>query len=318
MNNFAIINQPLHLQMRLLFPIFGTILLFSACKELNTTEKKIKKAVDQSVKQKPTQTIQKRIDTTEMVYFEGGTIQIGSDTGAANELPKFETTLAAFYLDKNLVSVADFRAFVVATNYRTEAENFGDSGVFDFQQEKWNLIKGVTWEFPLGETQAKANDNHPVTHVSWNDAKAYASWAGKRLPTEYEWEFAAKNGKNQRYPWGETAMLEGKHMANVWQGADIKNGTVDDGFKLTSPIGNYGETPAGLTDMSGNVWQWCEDVYASYPGNPNPERKAPNVRVTRGGSFMFDGALEKSFTTTFRSKNSIDTSLFNTGFRCAK
>ncbi|MGB2128348.1 MAG: formylglycine-generating enzyme family protein [Flavicella sp.] len=306
--------------MRLFFPLYISLIIFSACKEAETKEKTQEKPIqNQNIQTvKKTNNTSKSVDTSNMSFFEGGSILIGSDTGAANELPKFETTVAPFYLDKNLVSVADFRAFVTATGYRTEAENFGDSGVFDFKEERWNLIKGVTWEYPLGETNPKAKDNHPVTHVSWNDAKAYAAWAGKRLPTEYEWEFAAKNGKNNRYPWGENPMLNGRHMANVWQGNKIQNAKVLDGFKLTSPIGHYGKTPAGLTDMSGNVWQWCEDVYASYPGNPNPERAVPNVRVTRGGSFMFDGALEKSFTTTFRSKNSIDTSLFNTGFRCAK
>jgi sulfatase modifying factor 1 len=262
--------------------------------------------------------ILKEADTSNMVSFEGGTIVIGSVNGSPNEGPTFETQIAPFYIDKNLVSVVDFRKFVEATNYKTEADTFGDSGVFLFDQNRWELLKGANWEYPLGETKPKSIDNHPVTHVSWNDAQAYASWVGKRLPTEFEYEFAAKNGGNTIYPWGNTVLKEGKYMANVWQGTSVQESDPKDGFLLTSPIGHYGESPAGLTDMVGNVWQWTESIYASYPGNPNTERKDPKIRSTRGGAFMFDQALEKSFTTTFRAKNSIDTSLFNTGFRCAK
>lgn len=257
-------------------------------------------------------------DISNMIFFKGGTIIIGSEKGAANESPVFEKHIAPFYLDKNLVSVADFRKFILAMNYKTEADNFGDSGVFLFDRGEWTLLNGANWEYPLGKTKPKSIDNHPVTHVSWNDAKAYANWVGKRLPSEFEWEYAAKNGGNSTYAWGETVLLNGVHMANVWQGNSVKENNALDGFLLTSPVGLFGETSAGLTDMAGNVWQWCENSYASYPGNPNQESSVPNVKSTRGGSFMFDQALEKSFTTTFRAKNSTDTSLFNTGFRCAK
>jgi len=257
-------------------------------------------------------------DTSNMVSFKGGSFRIGSDNSLPNEGPTFETQIAPFLLDKNLVSVADFRKFIDATNYKTEADKFGDSGVFLFDQGQWTLMKGANWEYPLGETKPKSLDNHPVTHVGWNDAKSYASWVGKRLPTEFEYEFAAKNGGDSVYPWGNTVLKDGKHMANVWQGASVNDLDAKDGFLLTSPIGHYGASPAGLTDMVGNVWQWTESIYASYPGNPNPEPKDPKIRTTRGGAFMFDQASEKSFTTTFRAKNSVDTSLFNTGFRCAK
>lgn len=263
-------------------------------------------------------TLKPDTDTSNMILFNGGVINIGSENGAPNETPVFEKTIAPFYIDKNLVSVADFRKFVQATNYKTEADKFGNSGVFLFEQGQWTLLDGANWEYPLGKSQPKSIDNHPVTHVSWNDAKAYANWLGKRLPTEFEWEFAAKNGGNSTYPWGESLMLNGMYMANVWQGDSVKNNEALDGFLLTSPIGIFGKTVAGLTDMAGNVWQWCDNSYASYPGNPNQEPSVPNVKSTRGGSFMFDQALEKSFTTTFRGKNSTDTSLFNTGFRCAK
>lgn len=302
--------------MKLSIPFLSLLFVVISCKENN------KKASEKtnSNKEIPVQetTIKPEADTSNMVYFKGGTIQIGSETGTADEQPTFETEIAPFYLDKNLVSVADFRKFIEATNYKTEADKYGDSGVFLFEQGQWTLLKGANWEYPLGETKPKSLDNHPVTHVSWNDAQAYASWAGKRLPTEFEYEFAAKNGGNSVYPWGNSVQKEGKYMANFWQGASVQDTDAKDGFLLTSPIGHFGESPAGLTDMVGNVWQWTASIYAAYPGNPNQTPKDPKVRTTRGGSFMYDQALEKSFTTSFRAKNSIDTSLFNTGFRCAK
>lgn len=261
-----------------------------------------------------------KVDTSNMVYFEGGTIKIGSENGLPNEQPLFEKEIASFYLDKNLVTVSEFREFVEKTGYITEAEIFGDSGVYSFETGTWSLLKGANWKFPEGETKPTSIDDHPVTHVSWNDARTYANWIGKRLPTEFEWEFAAKNGENSldRYSWGNDLVMEGKYKANVWQGQSAKTVNVKDGYLLTSPVGAFGELNSGLTDMGGNVWQWCEDIYESYPGNSTREPKDTKVRSTRGGSFMFDQALDKSFTVTFRGKNSIDTSLFNTGFRCAK
>lgn len=301
--------------MKLCIPFFSILFLVISCK--NAPKKDVKTTITPQEKVEIS-TVSKKADLSTMVFFEGGTIQIGSENGPVNERPTFEMQVAPFHIDKNLVSVADFRKFIEATNYKTEADNFGDSGVFLFDQGQWTLLKGANWEYPLGETKPKSLDNHPVTHVSWNDAQAYASWAGKRLPTEFEYEFAAKNGGNTIYPWGNTVLKDGKYMANVWQGTTAKDTDAKDGFLLTSPIGYYGESPAGLTDMVGNVWQWTQDVYASYPGSQNPEPTDPKIRTTRGGAFMFDQAGDKSFTTTFRAKNSIDTSIFNMGFRCAK
>jgi len=262
----------------------------------------------------------KKNETSDMVYFKGGKIMIGSNSGIQNEQPVFEMEIAPFFLDKNLVSVADFRLFVEKTNYKTEADKFGDSGVFSFDSGRWVLLKGANWEYPLGPSKPIAVDNYPVTHVSWNDAKAYANWVGKRLPTEFEWEFAAKNGKSNdsKYAWGNKLVVDAKYYANVWQGASVADRSFLDGYLLTSPIGIYGETEVGLTDMGGNVWQWCENVYSLYPIDSKTKTGDPKIRTTKGGSFMFDPAMESSFTTTFRGKNSIDTSLFNTGFRCAK
>lgn len=302
--------------MKLSIPFFSLFFLILSCKNRPETTKKT--ATPKAKSETETLTVLKDTDLRDMVHFNGGTITIGTDSGPANEGPSFETQVAPFYIDKNLVSVADFRKFINATNYKTDADKFGDSGVFLFDQGQWTLLKGANWEYPLGETKPKALDNHPVTQVSWNDAQAYANWIGKRLPTEFEYEFAAKNGGSTIYPWGNTALKDGKYMANTWQGASAQNNEAKDGFLLTSPIGHFGESPAGLTDMVGNVWQWTQDVYASYPGSQNPEPTDPKIRTTRGGAFMFDQAGDQSFTTTFRAKNSIDTSIFNMGFRCAK
>lgn len=293
-----------------------SMLLFVACKEAP------KKEVIVEVEQPVTTAIKEVVetDTSEMVYFEGGTIKIGSQNGIPNEQPIFEMAIAPFYLDKNLITVAEFRTFIDATAYKTDADKFGDSGVFLFETNEWTLLKGANWEFPLGPNKPKALDNHPVTQVSWNDAKAYASWVGKRLPTEFEWEYAAKNGENtsDKYAWGTTIEIDGKYKANVWQGNSVTDQTVLDGYLLTSPVGTFGETKSGLTDMGGNVWQWCEGYFKPYPYSETAAPINPNSRTTRGGSFMYDQALENSYTSTFRNQNTTDTSIFNMGFRCAK
>lgn len=303
------------------FLILSIIVLTAcvSCKEVkksDTINEKIEKTVE-TEKSVSNETV---IDYTKMVYFEGGTITIGSINGPENEQPTFEMKIKPFYLDKNLVTVAEFRTFVEETAHVTEADKFGDSGVFMFEQNKWTLLPGANWEFPLGKDQVRAIDNHPVTHVSWNDARAYASWIGKRLPTEFEWEFAAKNGKNssEKYAWGASLLVDGKYGANVWEGTSVQDKKSLDGYLLTSPIGNYGELASGLSDMGGNVWQWCDNYYKTYPENSAAAPEDPNIRATRGGSFMFDEAIENSYTTSFRGKNSADTSLFNMGFRCAK
>lgn len=259
---------------------------------------------------------------SEMVYFPGGTIKIGSVKGRDIEQPVFTATLQPFSIDKNLVTVKEFRKFVNETGFKTDADKYGNSLVFDFTTGKWNFINGANWEFPLGRDKKSAVDNHPVTHISYRDAKDYATWAGKRLPTELEWEYAARNGKDtgHDYPWGDNLIVEGKFLANVWQGEFKANPDVKDDFLYTSPVGYYGESPAGLNDMSGNVWQWTETILIAYPGSSIQNRAGPdeNKRVLRGGSFMFDEFGSLSNSVWFRSSNTIETSLFNMGFRCAK
>ncbi|MGY5352179.1 formylglycine-generating enzyme family protein [Wenyingzhuangia sp. IMCC45533] len=259
----------------------------------------------------------KKANTSNMIFFDGGKITIGANDRTPLEAPAFEVEVASFYLDKYLVTVADFRKFVEATNFTTEAENFGDSGVFNLETYSWELRKGTTWEYPFGPDEPKAIDNHPVTHVSWNDATAYAKWIGKRLPTEIEWEYAAKNGKNSKYPWGDKLLNNKKIMANTWEGKTIQDKNSTDGFLYTSPIDTFPPSNSGIYDMVGNVWQWTSTIYKPY-NKTYYQNIDTNIVVTRGSSFMYDQAQEMSYTTTFRNKNTKESSLFNTGFRCAK
>jgi len=254
-----------------------------------------------------------------MVQFSGGTFIMGSNTGTPLEKPAHQVTVKAFKLDVAPVTVAEFAKFVAASAYVTEAEKFGDCGVYNPSIQNWELRKGAYWLYPQGREAAKAEMNHPVTQVSWNDAQAYCRWAKKRLPTEAEWEYAARNGgkSNTLYSWGNSLVVDGKYKANVWQGKDVQVKQGQDGFVFTSPVGYYGKTAAGLTDMGGNVWNWCEDTFQPYPGSGNDAPANQNTKVMRGSSFFFDPNLENSYTVSFRAGNTSETSLFNTGFRCA-
>jgi len=298
------------------------IILIFSCTGKKSEQKKsdsnqIKNTESQITKVQPNKNII-NIQKSEMILFKGGTFLMGSENGLPQEKPVHSVTVKSFKIDKSPVTVAQFRIFVEATNYKTEAEKFGDSGVFNLEIQNWELLPGAFWRKPFGPAGKDAIDNHPVTHVTWNDAVKYASWAGKRLPTEAEWEYAARSGKNtgEKFSWGNKVTVNGKYFANTWQG-EINNPETKDGYLFTSPVGTFGENEAGLTDMGGNVWQWCADNYKAYPGSVVAIREDPNVKVIRGGSFFFDQNGEDSFSVSGRSMNSHETSLFNTGFRCA-
>ena len=283
-----------------------------------------------------------------MVYFKGDNVTIGANDGLPNERPTFSADVDDFYLDAHPVTVGQFREFVQATGYQTEAEKFGDAGVFnveklqqlvkdagyqpatmeklsyqgmnDLQTRGWELVPGAYWEYPLGPDHPKAADNHPVTQVSWNDATAYAQWAGKRLPTEIEWEFAARNGKNSEnvYSWGNDLAPDGVFKANVWEGNfPIINNQADQ-YALTSPVGSFGITECGLSDMGGNVWEWCSDTYQPYEGNNDPFQFTETNKVIRGGSFLCDESFCHGYRVSARTFCSAETGLFHQGFRCAK
>jgi sulfatase modifying factor 1 len=258
-----------------------------------------------------------------MIAINGGNVRIGSEEGFDHERPMFWARLKPYFLDKSPVTVAQFRAFVNATNYKTEAEEFGNAGVIHESTGKnWILKDGANWQYPMGADFPAAKDNHPVTQVSWRDAMAYAQWAGKRLPHEIEWEHAARNAINSRtiYPWGDSLSTSLGFKANVWNGIFPEFNKVEDGFTETSPIGQFGETPIGLTDMSGNVWEWCLNYKFDYralliddfPGGMDKEK------AQRGGSFLCEPTWCHGYRVSGRSSSTPETSLFHIGFRCLK
>jgi formylglycine-generating enzyme len=255
-----------------------------------------------------------RVENLEMAFVKGGTL---STTDPVTK-KKIEVPIEPFLLDKNLVTVADFEEFVKTTHYVTEAEKFGNAGVFDDKTGQWALVDGADFRYPFGKGKPKAAGNHPVTQVSWNDAHAYAKWKGKRLPTQWEWEHAAKNGENlkHQYTWGENLVVAGKYKANTWQGSFPHHNTKEDGYAYTSPVGAFGKNKLGLTDMGGNVWQWCEDSIE--PTGRDKEIDPATRRVTRGGSFLCDPMVCHGFQVSGRSSSTPESSMVHIGFRCAK
>ncbi|MFN8354394.1 MAG: formylglycine-generating enzyme family protein [Spirosomataceae bacterium] len=257
-------------------------------------------------------TIPKKVP--DMVLLSGGTF---ATTDPQTEEPIVQT-IKPFWMDKNLVTVAEFEEFTQKTGYVTEAERFGNSTIFDFDLHDWRIEKGANFRYPFGKNAAKASDNHPVTQVSWNDAMAYAKWKGKRLPTDAEWEWAAKNGgkTTTQYPWGDDLHAKNGYKANTWQGSFPQVNTAADGFLTTSPVGYFGESPIGLTDMGGNVWQWCAD--AVQPTGCNAELDLRVRKVCRGGSFLCDMNVCHGFKIGNRTNSTAETAMVHTGFRCVR
>lgn len=265
-----------------------------------------------------------------MVYVPGGRTLIGDDQAVegggqpggrhnASATPAFWVDVEPFFMDEHPVTVAQFRAFVEATGYRTEAERFGDAGVMDPATMRWMLVQGASWHHPFGPEGPAASDDHPVTQVSWNDAAAYASWAGKRLPTEIEWEHAARGARNARdlFAWGNDLVVDGRHRANVWQGTFPYHNRNEDGYLYTSPVGVFGKTSLGLTDMGGNVWEWCQDWYRPYSERDEPFTPDPaSEKVQRGGSFQCEEC--HGFRVYTRAHSTPETALFHVGFRCVR
>jgi formylglycine-generating enzyme len=264
-----------------------------------------------------------------MVLMQGGYTYIGSDSsGAEFENPRFWIYVQPFYMDESPVTVGSFRQFVQATHYVTEAEQLGNAGFIDeTTQQKWILKAGCTWQYPNGKDFPAATDALPVTQVSWNDAQTYAKWAGKRLPHELEFEHAARNARNDQtlYSIGnDLKSATGQWRVNIWQGTfPIKN-DLEDGYKFASPVGHFGKTPAGLSDMTGNVWQWCHNGKFNYAdvvksletGTAIVERS--DLKAQKGGSFLCESGWCHGYRVSGRNYTSAETSLMHVGFRCVK
>ncbi len=248
---------------------------------------------------------------------------MGSGEGMPHEKPVHEVSVKSFWMDTHEVTVAEFAEFVEATGYETEAEKFGWSGVFDLKTKEWTRGDGANWQNPeaVGEKPAP---NEPVTQISWNDANEYAKWAGKRLPTEAEWEYAARGGlRGKTYAWGDDLRPNGKPTANWWQGEFPLDNTVEDGFLKRAPVKSFAPNGYGLYDMAGNVWEWTADWYAPdyYANSPqeNPKGAADGAaKSMRGGSWMCAENFCSNYRVAGRSSATPDSALNNVGFRLVK
>ncbi|HKK45744.1 MAG TPA: formylglycine-generating enzyme family protein [Balneolaceae bacterium] len=279
-----------------------------------------------------------------MAKLPGGPFLMGTNTNegfpADGEGPVREVKIDPFWIDETAVTNRDFAEFIRATGYKTEAEHFGWSFVFHlflpqnilrkdppFPDETpwWKGIEGTTWDHPEGPQSDISNRmDHPVTHVSWNDAAAYCKWAGKRLPTEAEWEYAARGGLEQKkYPWGDELKPGGKHRCNIWQGTFPETNTEDDGYAGTAPVKTFSANDFGLYEVSGNVWEWCNDWFSpNYPLlriSDNPQGPGSgNAKIIRGGSYLCHKSYCNRYRVAARTANTPDSSTGNMGFRCVK
>lgn len=257
----------------------------------------------------------------DMVRIPAGQARIGSERGRADEQPVHTTHVPAFDLDRTKVTVAAFAEFARRTGYVTEAERRGSAAVMTFGTGRWSLVEGATWRRPEGPQGPAAQRDHPVTQVSWHDASAYCAAQGKRLPTEAEWEHAARGGgaPERRFASGDALVQAGRYRANVWTGVFPVVNTAADGYRTTSPVGAFGAGPLGLADMAGNVWEWSADWYRSYAERDRPWLPRDGAeKAQRGGSFLCDPKFCYGFRLTARGHATPDSSHMHVGFRCAK
>jgi formylglycine-generating enzyme len=263
---------------------------------------------------------QSSAETKDMVLIQGGTFSMGTNDGLPFEGPVHPVTVRSFWMDRHEVTVADFTRFVDATKYRTEAENYGWSGVFDRGSGNWTRVDGASWRHPDGPKSTPAPDE-PVTQVSWNDAVAFAKWAGKRLPTEAEFEYAARGGlSGRRYAWGDELRPGGHPVANWWQGSFPRQDRGEDGFSGRAPVGRFPPNGYGLYDITGNVWEWCADWFGDYVPRNRVDKGPPPAqeRVIRGGSWMCSENYCQGFRVAARSHATPDSGLDNLGFRLVR
>ncbi|KAM7095867.1 formylglycine-generating enzyme isoform 2-T2 [Ciconia maguari] len=256
-----------------------------------------------------------------MVAIPGGVFTMGTDEPEIQqdgEWPARRVHVNSFYMDQYEVSNEDFERFVNSTGYITEAEKFGDSFVFEGMLSEevkadihqavaaapwWLPVKGANWKHPEGPDSNISNRmGHPVLHVSWNDAVAFCKWAGKRLPTEAEWEYSCRGGlENRLFPWGNKLQPKGQHYANIWQGVFPTNNTAEDGYKGTAPVTAFPPNGYGLYNIVGNAWEWTSDWWAVHHSTDEVHNPSYCYR----------------YRCAARSQNTPDSSASNLGFRCA-
>ncbi|MFL5064092.1 MAG: formylglycine-generating enzyme family protein [Xanthobacteraceae bacterium] len=300
----------------------------------------------------------------DMVWVEGGTFRMGSDRHYPEEAPVHRVTVAGFWIDRTPVTNRDFRKFVNAAGYVTFAEIPPDpkdypgalphmlkAGSLMFDPPKhpvdlsdwsqwWRFKFGADWRRPYGPRSSISGlDDHPVVHIAFRDAEAYAAWAGKELPTEAEWEFAARGGLDgAEFAWGDEFMPGGQPMANTWQGDFPHQNLAKNGHQRLSPVMSFPPNGYGLRDMIGNVWEWTTDWWSTrheadapkaccIPENPRggPEAASddpcqPNIRIARkvlkGGSHLCAPSYCRRYRPAARHAQPVDTSTSHIGFRC--
>lgn len=289
-----------------------------------------------------------------MVYIPGGLFSMGSEK-FPDARPLREVRVDGFWMDEHEVTIGQFQRFVEATGYQTVAERPLDpkdfpgvpldvlqpgSAVFTPPEQHpglqnhlqwWEYVGGASWQQPEGAgSTIGGREREPVVHIAYEDAEAYARWAGKRLPTEAEWEFAARAGtKNTAYYWGETLKPDGKWVANVYQGNFPVKDTAEDGFAGVAPVKSFAANAYGLYDMDGNVWEWCSDFYRpdyyakgenNNPRGPadsyDPDEPGTVKRVQRGGSFLCNAQYCERYIAGSRGKGEVSSGSNNLGFRC--
>jgi formylglycine-generating enzyme required for sulfatase activity len=296
-----------------------------------------------------------------MVHVPGGTFRMGSEEFYPEERPVHTVSVDAFWIDEHLVTVADYRRFVKATGYLTYAERPLDPAMYpgadpdllvpgslvfrqtrgrvplDDYRQWWSFVPGASWRHPEGPASTiVGRDRHPVTQVNYEDAGAYAAWIGKTLPTEAEWELAARGGLDgKRFTWGDEETPRGKRMANTWQGEFPWQNTLEDGFLGTSPVKSFPPNGYGLFDMAGNVWEWTADFYVDRhpdevahpccaPHNPRVDQPVGDPgdgttiprRVTKGGSHLCAPSYCLRYRPAARQGEAVDTGTTHIGFRC--
>ena len=294
----------------------------------------------------------------QMAWIPGGTFEMGSpDPMFADATPVHKVTVSGFWMDRHEVTNAKFKKFVEATHYITVAERPLDpkdfpgvppsklvagSGVFsppahpvplDNPLQWWKYIAGASWKHPEGSgTTIAGRENLPVVHIAYDDAAAYAKWAGKRLPTEAEWEYAATAANGQsKYYWGNELKPGGKWAANIFQGHFPDQDKGEDGFRGVAPVGSFPANKLGLYDMEGNVWEWCSDYYRPdyYANSPEKDPQGPSdsydpmepgvvKRVQRGGSFICSDEYCIRYKRGTRGKGEVTSGTNNLGFRCVR
>lgn len=283
-------------------------------------------------------------EVEDMVKIPGGTFLMGTESEERNkgdgESPIREVEIDPFLVDQYAVTNREFFEFVRATDYTTDAEEYGWSYVFEGLLEEadseyvvgempqapwWKGVRGANWAHPTGPSSSITDRlGHPAVHISWSDAVAYCQWADKRLPTEAEWERAARGGLEQRkFPWGDGLTPDGEHRCNIWQGTFPTNNSVEDGYYGTAPVDEFPPNGFGVYNASGNVWEYCQDWFdSSYPdraAQKNPTGPVEgSAKVIRGGSFLCHRSYCNRYRVAARTSTAIDDTSCHKGFRCVR